>query len=71
MFNRLKQSLLKLHHDERGDIPVGTLLIIALIVLPLLFLLITFRESIVEYFQKEGKEVIEKGKEKKQPVFGE
>ena len=67
MFAKIQDVLTRLHEDERGDIPVGTLLLIALIVLPLLFLLIRFREKIVEFFQGEQKAVIDEGKKNNRP----
>ena len=61
MIAKLRQSLTVLHRQESGDVPVGTLLVVALIVLPLLFLLISFRENIVEYFTEEGQAVMDEG----------
>lgn len=49
--------------DERGEMPIGPLLIIALIVLPLVFLLITFRDKIREYLIGEGERVIDAGEQ--------
>lgn len=45
----LGRLLVRLHRDERGAIGVETLLIIAAIVLPLLGVLIIFRDRITEW----------------------
>lgn len=55
---KLRSSLVKLHRDESGDVPVGTMLIIALVVLPLLFLLIYFRDDIVDVFKGQADKAI-------------
>ena len=55
--------------DERGEMPIGPLLIIALIVLPLVFLLITFRDKIREYLVTQGNEVVEAGEQDNQSGF--
>ena len=55
---------------KSGHEPRGTLMN-RLLSKTLLFLLIKFRESIVAYFQTEGKDVIDEGKKKKRPDFGE
>jgi len=55
--------------DERGEMPIGPLLIIALIVLPLVFLLITFRDKIREYLVTQGNEVVEAGETDNQSGF--
>jgi hypothetical protein len=56
-----KTMLRSIHCRDEGDVPVGTLLVVALIVLPLLFILISFRENIVEYFTEEGQAVMDSG----------
>ena len=53
LLNNLKKLLHKLHQDEKGDIPVGPLLIIALIVVPLVLLLVVFKEKVIAAFQTE------------------
>jgi len=59
MKNRLTNYIGKLHRNESGDVPVGTMLIIALIVIPLLFLLISFKDEIVGAFTEEANAVLE------------
>ena len=67
--NKLEELLAQLHDDESGEMPIGPLLIIALIVLPLVFLLITFRDKIREYLIGEGDRVIEAGETDKDTGF--
>ena len=67
MVRKIKSALRKIHQDQRGDVPVGTLLMVALIVIPILFLLIAFREDIVEYFTTESDAVMESGKAANRP----
>lgn len=45
--------------QQRGEIPVSQLLMIALIVLPILFLLFQFRDKVVEMFTGDVEEVLE------------
>ena len=42
---------------QKGEMPVGTILVIALIVIPLVFLLIAARDKIVPMFTDDIKEV--------------
>jgi len=44
------QSLPDLHHNENGEVPVGTLLIIGLIVIPLVLVLAIFRSELTTWF---------------------
>lgn len=67
MIGKIKSALLKIHQDQRGDVPVGTLLMVALIVIPILFLLIAFREDIVAYFETESDAVMESGSATNRP----
>lgn len=68
---RMRAALRDFHDSERADIPVGTVLLIALIVLPLMFLLIAYRKRIVEYFQEQFGEMLDSGEEANQPDAGE
>jgi Flp pilus assembly pilin Flp len=52
MFERAVNQLKRLHRDERGAEGLEKLLIIAAIVLPLLGLLIVFRNEIKEWVAK-------------------
>lgn len=48
---QLKQLLHRMHRCERGDIPVGPIMIIGLIVIPLIIGLIVFRENLTSWMQ--------------------
>ena len=50
MLAKLKTYLLTLHRDERGAMSVEKVLILAVIALPILIVLFTFRKTIVEWF---------------------
>ena len=50
MFSNLKKVVREFNQDQRGEMPIGPLLIIALIVIPLVFLLILFRDEVVTFF---------------------
>lgn len=54
----LKSYIEALHRDERGEIPVGPLLIIGMIVIPLIVLLVAFKEQLVGKFETKQKEVL-------------
>lgn len=60
-FTRLRQTLRHLHEDERGAEGLEKLLIIAAIVLPLLGLLIIFRDRIGEWIGNVWGDVAEDG----------
>jgi len=49
----------KLRKHQKGEMPVGTILVIALIVIPLVFLLIAARDKIVPMFTEDVQEVTE------------
>lgn len=68
---RMRASLRDFHHSERADIPVGTILLIALIVVPLVILLIAYRKRIVAYFQEQFDFMLDSGAEENQPDAGE
>ena len=50
MLSRAKEKLTVFHQDDRGEIPIGPLLIIALIIVPLVLLLVYFRDELVTFF---------------------
>ena len=52
MYSKLKNELRRFLNDESGEIPIGPLLIIALIIVPLVLLLVFFRDELVGFFNK-------------------
>jgi Flp pilus assembly pilin Flp len=67
MFARVMSQLKRLHRDERGAEGLEKLLIIAAVVLPLLGLLIIFRNEIREWVTqiwKDAKDEAEKDQDK-------
>lgn len=68
MMDRSRELLRRLHQDEAGDIPVGPMLIIGLIVIPLVIFLIVFGKDIQDWFNENFKELTSnKGKIKTSP----
>jgi hypothetical protein len=55
------KPLRQLHRNEKGEMPIGPILIIALIVLPLIFVLLSFRDTANTELEAEAKAVFEKG----------
>lgn len=66
---RLLKYLGRLHRDERGAEGLEKLLIIAAVVLPLLGLLIYFRNVIGEWLNDEAGTVIDEGTQPLDPTF--
>jgi hypothetical protein len=58
------KPLRNLHRDQRGEMPIGPILIIALVVLPLIFMLISFRDKAETSLSEEATEVFDQGTEK-------
>lgn len=52
MLQTIKNRALELHNDEQGDIPVGTVMVIGLIAIPLVIALMTFRDDVVLWLQE-------------------
>jgi hypothetical protein len=50
MINRIREQIRRFHDDVSGEIPIGPLLVIALIVIPLVLLLVYFRDELVSFF---------------------
>jgi len=48
---KIKQQVLKIHNDENGDIPVGQIMVIGLIAIPIVIALVTFRNEILEWLR--------------------
>lgn len=51
MMQKIKNTFLALHNDENGDIPVGTIMVIGLIAIPIVIALVTFRTEVLEWFR--------------------
>jgi hypothetical protein len=49
---KIRKSLLDFHQSERADIPVGTVLVVAFIVVPLVILLVFYRKQLVTKFKE-------------------
>ena len=60
----LKRAVTRLHRDERGAEGLEKLLIIGAIVLPLLLLLIIFREALWNWVESSWESVIDRGQER-------
>ena len=67
MFQKLKQEYERFHGDERGEIPIGPLLIIALIIVPLVLLLVFFRDELVDFFATAIDNLFKKSKKGENP----
>lgn len=53
MLQTLKSKIIELHNDENGDIPVGSIMVIGLIAIPLVIALIAFRDDAVAWLEEE------------------
>ncbi len=51
-FTQVKTLLTRLHDDENGDIPVGPILVIGLVVIPLVIAIMVFGEELVKLFKE-------------------
>ena len=51
IFTQVKNLLTRLHNNENGDIPVGPILVIGLVVIPLVIAIMVFGEQLVELFK--------------------
>ena len=45
-------------HSQRGDIPIGQILIIGAIVIPLVVVLVMFRDDLIAFFLKAYLEIV-------------
>ena len=63
--NKIKASIKKLHHDERGEIPVGPILVIGLIVIPLVVMLAVFRDNIAQFLTDQSAKIASEGTDTK------
>jgi len=55
----MKSLLQRLHGDDRGEMPIGPILILALIVIPLVIFLLSARDSATETTAEQWGEVID------------
>jgi len=62
-----RTAVRQFHNSERADIPVGTILMVAFIVVPLVLLLIVYRKEIVNYFRTEFNNLFTSGKDANRP----
>lgn len=63
IFTQVKALLSRLHVNENGDIPVGPILVIGLVVIPLVIAIMVFGEELVKLFKEKWKDLnTEKGK---------
>lgn len=53
MFKKLRMMSKRVHADERGDVPVGTLLVIGLIVIPLVLALTVFGNDLTTWLSEQ------------------
>jgi hypothetical protein len=60
-FANVRQSLKNFHESERADIPVGTVLVVAFIVVPLVILLVFYRKELVTKFKELWKAMFDAG----------
>jgi len=58
LLQKMKNSVLALHNDENGDIPVGTIMVIGLIAIPLVIALILFKDDMLGWLKGETDEFI-------------
>jgi hypothetical protein len=57
MFQRAKKLVLDLHRDERGPPEASTVLIAALIMIPLIVLLINFGKDIADWLKEKWQSI--------------
>lgn len=60
MISKLTSRIAALHEDDAGEIPVGPLLIIGLIVVPLVLMLTYFRDELQDMFREEARKPLER-----------
>lgn len=58
----------RLHSDEKGEMPIGPMLLLGLIVIPIVILLIMFRDDIMDWVSSEGGKMLESGKKSPGPI---
>ena len=53
MLKKLVRAVRRFDARREGEMPIGPILILALVVLPLLFILIMFRDDVTQYLNDE------------------
>lgn len=61
MFHRIRSFFRKLHHNQDGKLSVEMILLIALIALPIILLLVLFRDKIISYFKGQSSQLQDPG----------
>lgn len=59
MFGKVKSTTKRLHKNQKGDIPVGTILMIGAIVIPLIIVLTVYGEKLKTWFDGESSAIID------------
>lgn len=50
MISEFKNLVRRLHACEKGEIPVGPIMVIGLIVIPIIIALVLFRDDLMQWF---------------------
>lgn len=58
---RFKRFWARFHRDEAGKMSVEMILLLALIALPIIILLVSFRKTIVEWFKGQSSQLQDPG----------
>lgn len=61
MLHRIRSFFSKLHHNQDGKLSVEMILLIALIALPIILLLVLFRDKIITYFKGQSSQLQDPG----------
>lgn len=51
MLKQIKKVLARLHRDDKGEMPVGPMLVIGLIVIPLVIVLLAFSGEVKDFLK--------------------
>jgi Na+-driven multidrug efflux pump len=60
---RLRNVARALHASKAAEIPVGTLLMIAFVVIPIVIIIILFKDELLDIFEKQAKAAIDTGEQ--------
>jgi Na+-driven multidrug efflux pump len=60
-FDKLRNLVRALHASRSADVPVGTILIIAFIVIPIVILVILFKDELLKLFNTQADAVLKTG----------